>query len=125
MFQKMATDSRGVPWVTWQEFTGNDFDIFAASRTADGWALPLRISESRANDWDPALATAPDGTVYGLGQLRAGNYDVFVRSKMGAWAGHSVTAPQPRPIRRWRWTPDRLAGQEPGLNWERHRCPGN
>ncbi|RPJ58116.1 MAG: hypothetical protein EHM23_18385 [Acidobacteria bacterium] len=124
MFQKMATDSRGVPWVTWQEFTGSNFDIFAASRTSGGWASPLKISESGANDWDPALATAPDGTVLvAWDSYQAGNYDVFLRSiregrlgpvihvtRSANYEAHPTLAVDPQ-NRLW------LAWEESGPNW--------
>ena len=81
MFHRMATDSKATPWITWQEFSNGNFDIFAASHSAQGWSAPIRISESNRNDWHSAIAAGPDGTVYvawdGYDQ---GNYDIFLRA---------------------------------------------
>jgi hypothetical protein len=84
MFHKMTTDASGRPWIVWQEFANGNFDIFAASHSAQGWSQPLRISNSEANDWDPAIAAAPDGRVWiAWDSYDRGNYDIFMRAIRG------------------------------------------
>ena len=40
----------------------------------------MRISESAANDWEPSLAAADDGTIWvGWDTYDKGDYDVMVR----------------------------------------------
>jgi hypothetical protein len=81
MFQTMATDSRGAPWIAWQEYRNGNFDVFAAFAKSEGWSAPIQISESPANDWSPAIAAASDGTIYvAWDSYDAGNYDIFLRA---------------------------------------------
>ena len=51
----------------------------------------MRVSESAANDWEPALAAADDGTVWvGWDTYDKGDYDVMVRPdpQWPAWESH-------------------------------------
>ncbi len=124
MFHRMASDAAGKPWVAWQEFVEDNFEVFAASRSETGWSQPILISASRANDWHPVIAAASDGTVYvAWDSYDAGNYDVFLRPiRNGAaqsaiqvtqaenFEAHVTVAVDPQD-RLW------LAWEEAGPNW--------
>ena len=80
-FHHMTTDSNGAPWLVWQEFADGNFEIFAARRASGKWSEPITISESPANDWNPAIAAGSDGAVYvAWDSYRRGNYDIFLRT---------------------------------------------
>ena len=84
MFHRMTSDANGTPWITWQEYGNGNFDIFVAERTKSGWSPPVKVSESRANNWDSAIAPAPDGSVWvAWDGYDGGNYDIFLRPIRG------------------------------------------
>lgn len=91
LLQRITTDARGTPWLVWQEFTNGNFDIFLSSYSDGNWSAPIKVSESRTNDWNPAIAAAPDGTLYlAWDSYDRGNYDVFLRSLHGGRLGPVV-----------------------------------
>jgi len=54
MWHRMVSDRRGRLWLVWQGFRNGQADILA--RVFDGrWHPEMRISDSAANDWDPAV----------------------------------------------------------------------
>ena len=56
------------------------------------WSPEVKVSESPANDWEPAVAAGPDGTAYvAWDTYDHGNYDVCFRS----WRGGTLS-----PLRR-------------------------
>jgi hypothetical protein len=73
-----ATDSKGTVWLAWQAWRKDNFDILLAA-LAEGhpWKEPKAVSNSKANDWSPALATDSKGNVYvAWDTYDQGNYDV-------------------------------------------------
>src|SRR5262249_1912498 len=53
-----ATDSAGTVWLAWQGWRDGNFDILLASLANGAIAQkPTVISNSKANDWNPAIAT--------------------------------------------------------------------
>ncbi len=81
----MTTDQRGRAWLVWQGFRNGQSDIFARCADADGWHEPVRVSTSKANDWNPAVAADPkeDRVWIGWDTYDTGNYNVRVRSLSG------------------------------------------
>jgi hypothetical protein len=80
MFPRAVTDSNGSPWVVWQEFRDANSDVYASQWRQGRWSATLRVSESVANDWEPAIAAAPDGAVWvAWDSYERGSYDVFLR----------------------------------------------
>ena len=80
MFPRMTTDQEGAPWATWQEVVNGHFEILAARYRNGVWQAPIRVSETTANNWHPAIAAGPDGAVYiAWDSYASGNYDVFFR----------------------------------------------
>jgi hypothetical protein len=76
-----ATDSAGTVWLAWQAWRKDNFDILlAALEEGHPWKEPRAVSESRANDWSPALTTDSKGNVYvAWDTYDKGNYDVSLR----------------------------------------------
>ena len=73
-----ATDSTGTVWLAWQAWRNDNFEIMLAA-LADGhpWRTPRVISNSKANDWSPAIAADKRGNVYvAWDTYDKGNYDV-------------------------------------------------
>jgi hypothetical protein len=85
IWHRMATDRRGRAWLVWQGFRDGQSDIFARCADADGWHDPVRVSTSRANDWDPVVAAdyKEDRVWVGWDSYDEGNYGVRVRSLSG------------------------------------------
>jgi hypothetical protein len=77
---KMISDAAGNLWVAWQAFRDGQSAIYIKQFRQGAWGAEIKVSESAANEWEPALAAAPDGTVWvGWDGYDRGNYDVFVR----------------------------------------------
>ena len=61
--QKAIADAKGDVWLAWQGFRNGQSDIFLKRWSNGKWGSEIKVSESPANDWEPSLAAAPDGTV--------------------------------------------------------------
>ena len=80
IFPRAVSDAGGNPWVVWQEFIGANFDIMASRWNNGGWLAPVRVSQSKASDWTPAIAAGLDGRIYiTWDSYQDGNYDIFLR----------------------------------------------
>ncbi len=76
-----AAAANGNAFVAYQSYRGNRSDIYLKAFTRGAWSNEFRLSESRANDWEPAIAAAPDGSAHiAWDSYDAGNYDVHFRS---------------------------------------------
>ena len=73
-----VTDSDGRVWAAWQAFRDGNYDILLAQANADGsWKAPQTVSNSKANDWSPAIAADSKGRVFvAWDTYDRGNYDV-------------------------------------------------
>lgn len=84
-----CSDKQGGAWVVWQGSEDQkQFDIFARRWTPQrGWEQVQKISESKANDWEPAVVATSDGHVFvGWDSYDKGNYDICLREgKRGKW----------------------------------------
>jgi hypothetical protein len=82
IWQRMTTDGKGRAWLVWQGFRDGQADIFARCADADGWHEPIRVSTSKANDWDPCICADPkeDRVWVGWDTYETGSYGVRVRS---------------------------------------------
>ena len=70
--------------VVWQDFRGGPSDIYLRSNRAGSWEKEIRISDSPANDWEPAIAAANDGAPHIVwDSYHNGNYDIFYRGLNG------------------------------------------
>jgi hypothetical protein len=80
----LATAADGTIWMAWQAWTGGQADILLAplSATASLAASPIKISDTRANEWAPAIAADKSGRVHvAFDSYQAGNYDVLLRTR--------------------------------------------
>jgi hypothetical protein len=84
-WHRMTTDGRGRAWLVWQAFHDGQSDVYARCADGDGWHEPVRVSTSKANDWDPAIAADPtsDRVWVGWDTYEDGHYGVRVRAISG------------------------------------------
>jgi hypothetical protein len=77
-----AADSHGRVWVAWQGWRNGRARIFAAAQQPnDTFTAPIAVSNSSANEWNPAIAADKQGRVaVAWDSYRAGNYDVYLRT---------------------------------------------
>jgi hypothetical protein len=80
-FHRAASNPRGEIAVVWQSFREGQSDIYLRVLRAGAWSAEIKLSESKANDWEPAVAVASDGSVHAAwDSYDKGNYDIFYRS---------------------------------------------
>jgi hypothetical protein len=80
MFHRAAAGG-GRVFLAWQSFRNGHSDIFFRRLEAGVWSPVEQLSASPANDWEPAVAVAPDGSAYfAWDSYDRGNYDIFLRS---------------------------------------------
>jgi hypothetical protein len=80
----LATAADGTIWMAWQAWTGGQADILLAALDSAGKPAgqPLRISDSRANEWAPSIAVDAGGRIHvAYDTYQAGNYDVLLRTR--------------------------------------------
>jgi hypothetical protein len=78
-------------FVVWSSFRDGRSDIYLRAYSGGSWSEELRVSESAANDWEPAVAAGEDGTAYvAWDSYDRGNYDVFFREYRGGQLGPVV-----------------------------------
>ncbi len=103
IYHNVTTDSSGNLWVVWQGFRKGKSDIFARRFDGEKWLPDLsdeadRVSDSLANDWQPAIAADGAGRVYvAWDTYDQGNYDVRMRSwANGQWGKATAVASTPK-----------------------------
>src|SRR5438477_13937 len=75
-----AAASDGQVFLVWQSFRGGRSDIYLRVFRG-GWSDEMQVSESPANDWEPAVAAGPDGAAYiAWDTYDKGNYDINFRT---------------------------------------------
>jgi hypothetical protein len=80
-FLRAASSPDGQVFVAWQSYRNGQSDIFLRAFANGNWSNEMRVSESGANDWEPAVAAGPDGAAYvAWDTYDKGNYDVQFRS---------------------------------------------
>lgn len=85
IWHRMTTDNRGRAWLVWQGFRNGQSDIFAMCADDKGWHAPIKVSESKGNDWDPCITADPkeDRVWIGWDTYEQNNYRVVVTSLEG------------------------------------------
>jgi hypothetical protein len=80
----LATGGDGTIWMAWQAWRDGQADIELAPLSKGGklGAAPVKVSEGRADEWSPTIATDSSGKVHvAFDSYEAGNYDVIVRTR--------------------------------------------
>ncbi len=80
---RLARGPDGRLWVVWQGVRNGISSIFLSRRApqGDGWTAEVRVTQGRANDWNPAIAVDSAGRARVVWDTyRNGNYDVYQRS---------------------------------------------
>lgn len=73
-------------FVVWQSFRGAQSDIYmktysGRNASAASWSEEIQVSESPANDWEPAVCAGREGTAFiAWDSYDKGNYDIHFRS---------------------------------------------
>jgi hypothetical protein len=80
LFPVAASDAAGRVWVAWQGYRARNLQILASAQVGNGFSPEAAVSVSPSNNWDPAIATAPNGEVaISFDTYDKGDYDVYVR----------------------------------------------
>ncbi len=88
VFVVAATDSQGRVWAAWQGWRNGKAAIFAATQQGNDFSKPETVSNSSADEWNPAIATDHSGRVtVAWDSYRNGSYDVYARTadSPGSW----------------------------------------
>ncbi|MCC6393910.1 MAG: hypothetical protein IT167_25150 [Bryobacterales bacterium] len=85
LFHKVATDGRGNLHVAYMSSRGAHSDIYLKSYVGGKWQNEIKLSDAsryaRANDWNPAIVTDHDGTVWvAWDSYATGSYNIYLRS---------------------------------------------
>ncbi len=84
VFAVAATDAQGRVWVAWQGWRNGKATIFAATQQGETFGAPQAVSNSSANEWNPAIAADSRGRVtIAWDSYRNGSYDVYARTETG------------------------------------------
>jgi hypothetical protein len=76
----LATTPDGRVWMAWQAWIEGQADILLAP--VDGSNPPVTVSDTKANEWSPALAADASGNLHvAYDTYQAGNYDVVLRTR--------------------------------------------
>ena len=80
-FVRAASSPDGQIFLVWQSFRGGQSDIYLRVFRAGSWSDEMRVSESPANDWEPAVAAGADGSAYiAWDSYDKGDYDIAFRA---------------------------------------------
>lgn len=97
---RLARDIHGNLWLAWQTVADNlHYELFVARLGPEGLAKPLNVSQSPADDWEPAICSTPDGrVVIAWDTYRNGSYDIYLREFAAGVDGTLKALGPPRPV---------------------------
>src|SRR5579863_3376148 len=82
--------------LVWQGVRKKNLDILYRYYKG-AWGKEGFVTDNPANDWEPALTVAHDGTFYVAWDSYRGDYDVFLRSmRAGVWGPETPVANSPK-----------------------------
>src|SRR5439155_14249862 len=92
-----ATDSTGRVYLAWVGGREKNFNVFVASQSTDGkFTAPQRLTQSAANEWEPAMAADAAGHLaVAWDSYAKGDYDVYVARRANADGGTTFEPAQP------------------------------
>lgn len=77
---KGVVDGKGRLWIVWQGFREGRSQVVGRIQDSGAWRPEFRVSENRANAWDPVIAAGAGGRVHlAWDAYDAGNYDIYYR----------------------------------------------
>lgn len=80
LFHRVTTDSKGNAHVVYQSWRRGRSDIYLRSSARGKWQNEIKLSDSPANDWNPAVAVDRGGTVWvAWDSYDTGSYNIFLR----------------------------------------------
>jgi len=85
LWHRMTTDERGRAWLVWQGARDGRFGVFARCADGDGWHDTIRVSDAKANAWNPVVAAdyKEDRVWVAWDSYDSGDYNVRVRALSG------------------------------------------
>ena len=76
-----AAAGGGSAYAAWQGFRNGQSDVFLSSLEGDKWSVPVKVSESTANDWAPAVAVDRKGRAWIVwDSYEKNSYNILARS---------------------------------------------
>ena len=88
---RAVADRNGNVTIVWQSFRNGNSDIYTRRYSKGAWGPEFRVSDSQANEWEPAVALARNGTAWiSWDGYKTGNYDVYLRSFDGRRLGDII-----------------------------------
>src|SRR5439155_22766209 len=94
-----ATDSDGKVCVTWVGGREKNFNVFVASQEGERFSAPRRLTQSAANEWEPAIAADAAGHLAVAWDTYAkGDYDVYVARRSGGDGSFEPAQPVAAPL---------------------------
>ena len=97
---RLARDRQGRLWLAWQRVSDDKhFEIMLGRLGPKGLEDPVNVSQHGADDWEPAIATTPDGrVVVAWDSYRNGSYDIYLRQYTVSGAGQLEPAGEAMPV---------------------------
>jgi hypothetical protein len=81
LFHRVATDPSGNAHVAYQSWRRGRSDIYLRSSSNGKWSNEIKLSDSPANDWNPAIAVDRAGTVWvAWDSYDTGSYNIHLRA---------------------------------------------
>ncbi len=118
LWHRMTTDQHGRAWLVWQGARDGKFGIFARCADGDGWHDPIRVSDGKADCWNPVVASdyTEDRVWVAWDSYGNGAYNVHLRSLSGGPAPKPGDVLTPEPSMRFQAHPS-LACDRAGRLW--------
>lgn len=80
-FLRAASSPDGSIFLAWQSERERQSDIYLKVLRGATWSDEIKVSESAANDWEPAIAAGSDGAAHIVWDTyEKGDYDIVLRS---------------------------------------------
>jgi hypothetical protein len=88
LFHRVATDAAGNAHVAYQSWRRGHSDIYLRSSFNGKWSKEILLSDSPANDWNPAITVDRAGTVWvAWDSYDTGSYNIFLRGVKNGTVG--------------------------------------
>jgi len=97
---RLVKDRNGRLWLAWQTVADDrHYEIQLAELTANGLGPAVNVSQSPADDWEPAVCVTPDNRlIVAWDTYRNGSFDVYLREFKLAADGPPTPVGPPRAV---------------------------